>query len=72
MINILCQLGIIVFGASGLFLIARKNKWGFVIALLAQPIYFYVSFKTGQWGIFISTIFYSLNFLYGIKVWFKK
>ncbi|MEI6499255.1 MAG: nicotinamide mononucleotide transporter [bacterium] len=59
-----------IFGISATFLIARKNKWGFVIGLLAQPFWFITSYTHDQWGIFAISIAYTISWIYGLYEWF--
>ena len=66
------QIGIILFGLSAMFLVAHKNKWGFVVGLISQPFYFLSSYRSGQWGIFITSFFYTASWVYGIYNWFKE
>lgn len=56
----------------GMFLTARKNKWGFVVGLSGQPFWFLTSLLHGQWGVFILTAFYTCTYIYGIYNWFRK
>ena len=72
MLDKIAQIGLIIFGTIGIFLVARKNKWGFVAFLFAQPCYFYTSYIHKQWGLFIVTIVYTVNVVYGIYNWFGK
>ncbi len=66
------QICIFVFGILGILLVAKKNKWGFVLGLLSQPFWFITSFVHGQWGVFFLSIGYTLSWAYGIYVWFFK
>jgi len=70
--DLFIQSGITLFGLTSMFLVSRKNKWGFVIGLISQPFYFISSYKTKQWGIFITTFFYTISWIYGIYNWFIK
>jgi nicotinamide riboside transporter PnuC len=70
--DIIAQIGVFIFGVLGIFLVARKNKWGFVFGLLAQPFWLITSYTHGQWGVFLVTIFYTGSWFYGIYVWFGK
>ena len=63
-LDVISQLGIVVFGLSAMFLVARKNKWGFVVGLISQPFYIYSSYSKGQWGIFFVSFFYTANKFY--------
>ncbi len=66
------QIAIFILGISSIILVARKNKWGFVLGLLAQPFWFITSFINEQWGIFFVSFVYSLSWVYGIYGWFYK
>lgn len=72
MLDNISQIIIPVTGISAIFLIARKNKYGFLIGLSGQPFWLYSSYVNEQWGIFISSIFFTLNFAYGYYIWFLK
>ena len=54
----IAQIGIISLGVTAVFLVSRKNKWGFVIGLISQPFYFITSILNQQIGIFITTFLY--------------
>lgn len=64
------QIAIALFGLSSIFLIAKKNKWGFVLALIAQPFWFITTYIHEQWGIFALSFVYSGTWLYGFYQWF--
>jgi len=65
------QFAIFIFGALGILLIAKKNKWGFVFGLLTQPFWYITSFIHRQWGVFFVSIGYTLSWLYGVYQWFS-
>ena len=71
-LDMIAQFGITVFGLSSMFLIAHKNKWGFVVGLISQPFYLYSSWTHQQWGIFFNGLIYTANWIYGIYNWFIK
>ena len=64
------QIAIALFGLSSIFLLAKKNKWGFVLALIAQPFWFITTYIHEQWGIFALSFVYSGTWLYGFYQWF--
>lgn len=66
------QVGIALLGATSIVLVAKKNKWGFVLGLLAQPFWFITSYLNGQWGVFLVSFIYSASWIYGIYEWFLK
>lgn len=72
MLDTICQFGIIIFGLLSIFLIARKNRWGFVFGLLAQPFWFITTYTNQQWGIFLLAAAYTVTWAYGIWEWFFK
>lgn len=64
------QYAIPVLTLGGMFLIARKVKWGFVLALLSQPFWLLTSYIHDQWGVFLNTTLFTCVLLYGIRNWF--
>lgn len=72
MLDLICQIGIIVFGVSAVFLVAKKNKWGFVLGLISQPFWLVTSIVNHQWGVFLLSIVYMFNWVFGIYNWFYK
>jgi len=72
MLDQIAQLGVFVFGTSAIILLAKKNKWGFVVGLISQPFYFITSYINHQWGIFIVSVFYTGSWLFGIYEWFFR
>jgi len=61
MLDIIAQAMIFVFGVASIVLVARKNKWGFVFGLMAQPFWFITSYVNEQWGVFIVSFVYSAS-----------
>ncbi|MBU2431964.1 MAG: hypothetical protein KKH99_14820, partial [Proteobacteria bacterium] len=54
-------------GISIWFLAGRKHqKIGFVFALLGQPLWLYSTFKTGQWGMFFTALWFTGNYIRGL------
>lgn len=71
------EIGIMFFGALAIYLVGKKNskyqKWGYVLGLMGQPFWFWVTIENEQWGILIMTIFYTYSWVNGIyNHWFKK
>jgi nicotinamide riboside transporter PnuC len=66
------QIFIAIFGVAAVILVAKKNKWGFVLGLLSQPFWFITSFINKQWGIFFLSIVYAGSWILGIYEWFYK
>ncbi len=71
-LDLMVQPIIAVFSAVALFMVAKRNKWGFVVGLFVQPFWFYTSIINKQWGVFFATVLYTLSFLYGIREWFFR
>jgi nicotinamide riboside transporter PnuC len=72
MYDVVSQVVIFIFGAGSIILVARKNKWGFVLGLLAQPFWYITAYVNGQWGIFFVSFVYTASWIYGIYEWFFK
>ena len=72
MLDQISQVAITILGISAIFLIARKNKWGFVIGLLSQPFWLLTSYINKQWGVFLLSVIYVGMWAYGIYEWFYK
>lgn len=72
MLDAISQIGIFTLGVSSIILIGRKNRWGFVLALLSQPFWFYTAYAHQQWGVFGANIIYTASWLYGFYQWFFK
>jgi len=70
MLDTAAQVAIVILGTSSIILVARKNKWGFVLGLLAQPFWFITSYLNQQWGVFFVAIIYSISWSYGVYEWF--
>lgn len=72
MLDIINQAAAFVFGAGAILLVARKNKWGFVLGLVSQPFWLMTSYLNEQWGIFFLSIVYAGIWIYGIYEWFWR
>ncbi|MDO8655330.1 MAG: nicotinamide mononucleotide transporter [bacterium] len=70
--DIISQIGIATLGVAAIILVAKKNRWGFVLGLLSQPFWFITSFINEQWGIFFLSIIYMGSWILGIYEWFFK
>ena len=66
------QIMIPIMGVSALFLVAKKNKWGFVIGFASQPFWFFTSWHNDQLGVLLLTIIYFFSWALGIYEWFYK
>jgi len=72
MLDTVSQIIIFIFGIASIILVARKNKWGFVAALVAQPFWIYTSYVNEQWGIFFVSFVYAASWAYGAYQWFSE
>lgn len=71
-LEIIAQIGISTLGVLALFLVARKNKWGFVFGLASTPFWFITAIINRQWGIVLLNIVYTVGWIYGVWRWFFK
>ncbi len=71
-LNVISQVAIAIFGLSAIFMVAKKNRWGFVLGLAQQPFWFFTTIYGEQWGIFILSIAYTISWILGIYEWFFK
>jgi len=44
----------------------RSRMWGFVVALLSQPVWFYVGWTTGQWSLWSLALIFAVLHTRGI------
>ncbi len=70
--DLISQIAIFTFGVSAIFLVARKNKWWFVVGLAVQPFWYITSYINWQRGIFFVSIVYTISWGYGIYERFWK
>lgn len=66
------QVVILLTGLPALFLLARKNRWGFVLGLIGAPFWLITTYVHEQWGLFFLNFLYMVNWIYGIHCWFFK
>lgn len=71
-IDTIAQIGIAFCGVPALFLVARKNKWGFVFGLSAQPFWYITTYTHKQWWVMALCAVYTGNWAYGAYTWFKN
>ena len=76
MLGVISQIGVMVFGASAIWFVGRKEewrRWGYILGLLGQPFWYYTTITNEQWGIFLMTIFYTYSWCQGVyNFWIKK
>lgn len=71
-LDLIAQIGIVIFGVSAIILVAKKNKWGFVLGLISQPFWLITSIMNRQWGIVLLSVIYVGSWAYGVYEWFFK
>lgn len=55
------QAAILVLSGISIWLVGRKEKWsrwGYITGLCSQPFWIYTTFLSGQWGMFLLSIWY--------------
>lgn len=75
--NTISQVLIALLGVTAIWLSQDSRetvrKWACVFGLLSQPFWFYSSYVSEQWGIFILCFFYATAWLKGFyNNWIKQ
>jgi len=53
---------ILITSGISVYLMAGKNhKRAFIVSLACQPLWFYITYNSGQWGMFILSIWHTIN-----------
>lgn len=63
------QIGIAVLSIAAAYLVASTGpwqRWGFVIGLISQPLWFIASWRARQYGVLLVAIFYTGAWIQGI------
>lgn len=75
-LEFVCQIWMLVFSSLAIFFVAKDNewaRWGFIFGVIGQPAWLIMAIYTHQWGMFILTIFYTLNWCKGVyNHWIKN
>ncbi|MCA9359832.1 nicotinamide mononucleotide transporter [Candidatus Nomurabacteria bacterium] len=71
-IEVVAQFGISALGILAIVLVAKENRWGFVVGLMSQPFWLITSYNNEQWGVFVLCFFYLGSWSYGIYNNFYK
>lgn len=59
---------VMVLGIGGAFVLGRPEewrKWGFLIALAAQPLWLYIAHETGVWSLTVLALLYTAMYVQG-------
>lgn len=68
--EVACQIAIALLGGVAIYLVGRKDhlrRWGYVVGLISQPLWLYVTFAAAQWGMFALSCWYSFAWVNGIR-----
>ena len=71
-LDMIAQIGIATLSTGAIVLVARKNRWGFVLGLASQPFWIITSYQNRQWGVLLLSVIYIGSWTYGIYEWFYK
>lgn len=64
----IAQAVLLICSATGVWFMAGKRyKTSFAISLIGQPAWFYTSYITGQWGVFILSLWFTYNNIRGLR-----
>lgn len=75
MIDIICQVAILIFGATAIWVVGRPESWskyGFILGCCSQPFWIVTSFMNEQWGIFALSLWYSYSWAQGVHTHFFR
>lgn len=65
----IAQIGIMIFGASAIWFVGRKEnwrRWGYILGLCSQPFWVWTAYQNEQWGILLMTFFYAYSWAQGV------
>lgn len=71
----LIQILIFLFSASAIWFVGRREnwrRWGYVLGLCGQPFWLYTTFISGQWGMFVLSVWYSYSWGQGVYNFFIR
>lgn len=70
------QIGIAIFGVLAIRLSQdhrrHVQRWACVAGLLAQPFWFYATYRAQQWGIFGLCFFYTWAWTRGVRTYWMR
>lgn len=70
MAELIIQGLIILFSCGAIWLLAQKGaliRWGYIVGMIGQPLWFYTTYTHGQWGMFLTTCWFTYCYYKGIK-----
>lgn len=65
----LAQLGILLLGPSSAWCLNQRgtaHRWGYLLALLSQPFWFWMAFQHGQWVLILLGLWYTYCWTRGV------
>lgn len=65
--NIIMPLSSII----GMYLIAHKNKLGFLVFLILETCMIYLGFTSANYGLILTSLIFAIMNLYSFKLWSK-
>jgi hypothetical protein len=61
------QIAIVFFSGLSIWALSGKRyKLGFITGLCGQPFWFFASVSDGQWGVFLVSLWFTINHIRGI------
>jgi len=77
MIDTICQIAIVLFCMSSIFIVndprPRVSRWGCLFGLMSEPFWFYTTYTHSQWGIFAASFVYAFSWARGVyHQWIRK
>ncbi len=74
MIETVIQAAITLLSGAAIWLVSRKEhwrRWGYILGLLSQPLWLYVTYEAKQWGMFTLSVWYTYSWIQGVwNYWF--
>jgi len=67
--DIICQVGVVTFGCAAIWFVSRKerwSRWGYILGLFSQPVWFYTFGKHKQWGMLLLSVWYLYSWSQGV------
>ena len=70
----LAQWALFILGGAAIWLVseggsARRQRWGWLMGLLGQPLWLWLTWQSGQWGMFALSLWYALAWGKGVRRW---
>ena len=64
--NLIQALIMVLSGASIWAFAGKRHRMGFICGLCGQPFWIYVTWTTGQWGMFVVSLWFTVNHVRGL------